>query len=121
MFVAKCHCGKVSLEAKLVPETVTSCNCSICYRIGAIWAYYFKEQVKVVGAEMTNTYLWGDKTRTYHSCSVCHCVTHYTQIRDDGIRVAINSRMVAPGQTHGIKVREFDGAGTFEYIKKSDT
>ena len=61
MFVARCHCGNVSLEANEPPETVTSCNCSICYRIGATWAYYTKEQVAINGINKTKVYLWGQK------------------------------------------------------------
>lgn len=122
MFVARCHCGNVSLEANEPPETVTSCNCSICYRIGATWAYYTKEQVAINGINKTKVYLWGQKNRSYHACEICHCVTHYTQLRNDGSnRVAINTRMVNPEQTNGIKIRMFDGAVSFKYVEKPGT
>jgi hypothetical protein len=44
---ATCHCGDVRI---LIPEselTVTSCNCSICRRYGALWAYFTRQQVRL--------------------------------------------------------------------------
>src|SRR4051812_9445759 len=55
-----CHCGRVSVEVQRAPTEVTSCNCSICRRLGTLWAYYAPADVRVVGE--TATYQWGDKT-----------------------------------------------------------
>lgn len=117
MFQSSCHCGGTTLQTKTFPETITCCNCSMCNRIGALWAYYQAEQVTIKSNRPLNSYLWGKKLRTYHSCSVCGCVTHYTQKRnDDTNRVAINTRMAFPKLSRVIKIRYFDGANTFKYI-----
>ena len=50
MIEASCECGAVRLEIETPPETVGDCNCSICRRYGALWAYYPLAQVRVSGA-----------------------------------------------------------------------
>jgi len=50
MIEASCHCGAVRIEVPSAPETVTSCNCSICRRYGVLWAYYQPQSVRVVCA-----------------------------------------------------------------------
>jgi len=117
MFEAKCHCGNITLETKEIPETITSCNCSICHRIGALWGYFLEGNVEIKIKTTKNIYMFGKKLRTYHSCPVCGCTTHYTQNRDDGTkRVAINTRMANPEIIKPIQVKYFDGAHTFKYI-----
>ncbi|MCW8891515.1 MAG: aldehyde-activating protein [Sedimenticola sp.] len=122
MIEASCHCGNISLKASKLLDTVTSCNCSNCYRIGALWAYYTADQVVITERVKSNIYLWGNKLRSYHNCTNCGCTTHYTQLRDDGTnRVAINTRMENPELFKAIPIRYFDGAGSFKYITKKIT
>ncbi len=44
-----CHCGQVRVEATRAPDEVTHCNCSICKRLGALWAYYHPDEVRIEG------------------------------------------------------------------------
>jgi hypothetical protein len=38
------------------------CNCTLCRRYGAIWAYYKPGEVKIVqGGDSTVAYVWGNK------------------------------------------------------------
>ena len=46
MLFATCHCGAVGVEIPGPPQAVTNCNCSICRRLGALWAYYPAGQVR---------------------------------------------------------------------------
>lgn len=117
MIEASCHCKNSVLKACIAPESITSCNCSICYRLGALWAYYTEDQVDV-RYELTPTlYLWGEKQRTYHVCPCCGCTTHYTQNRDDGTkRLAMNVRMVNAELFKFTPVKKFDGANTFKFL-----
>lgn len=117
MIEATCHCGNIVLSTEQLNETVTFCNCSICYRIGALWAYYGAEQVAVVQKLESKVYTWGDKLRAYHSCSICGCTTHYTQTLGNGTnRVAINTRMADPELYKSIPILNYDGAKSFKYI-----
>jgi len=40
MHTGSCHCGAVQLEIPSAPDHLTNCNCSICWRYGALWAYF---------------------------------------------------------------------------------
>jgi len=117
MLSVECHCGNLKLLANESPDSLTRCNCSICHRLGALWAYYDLEDVGFpVDEKPANTYSWGEKTITYHRCSVCGCTTHYTAREADGSElIALNCRMAPLAQIRSIPVREFDGLNTWQY------
>ncbi|WP_025820008.1 GFA family protein [Shewanella marina] len=110
--LAQCHCGNVTISMAAKIEQVTHCNCSICYRLGAIWAYFLPEQVQVnCSVTSTKTYRHGDQYIDFHHCPVCGCCTHYTMTeRIDMSRVAVNLRMTDADNINQIDVRYFDGA-----------
>ena len=118
MFTASCHCGALQLEVDEKPETLTECNCSICHRVGAQWAYYLRQQVRISGAsEAASGYMWGDRCIEFFHCKICGCTTHYESVEKQAdSRVAINTRMMQRQDMAGIPVRKFDGADTWEYI-----
>ena len=119
MFEASCHCGGVVLKTVNSPETVTSCNCSICHRIGALWGYYTAGEVEIAQDKKGLKYSWGKKNLTFHSCTDCGCTTHYTSVNENGTyRVAINTRMAPLSATKNIPIRYFDGADTWKYINE---
>src|SRR5262245_45867586 len=98
MLTASCHCGSVTLELPRPPRTLTQCNCSICRRYGALWAYYRRRSVRVKAApEALVTYLWRKQVREFQHCKRCGCVTHYQHRvkRQDGTdTLAVNVRNV---------------------------
>lgn len=51
-----CHCGAVRLTLPSVPEKATKCNCSICRRLGGLWAYY--ECATAAGPDVRETAGW---------------------------------------------------------------
>ncbi|MDX1472584.1 MAG: aldehyde-activating protein [Reinekea sp.] len=120
MLTGHCHCGNITLTANTHPKTITECNCSICHRYGARWAYYTVADVTIdVRDTPTVTYRWGDKMIDFHHCPQCGCMTHYSGVEaqpkpDD--RIAINTRMCAIDQMAGITIRHFDGADSFKYL-----
>lgn len=118
MFETECHCGNLRLRVNRRPGSITRCNCSICDRLGALWAYYDAADVDILRGERPEaTYAWGEKTMLYHRCGECGCTTHYTATGDDGTEtVAVNCRMAAPGDIDGIPVRDFDGLKTWRYL-----
>jgi len=118
MMRASCHCGAVVMEADRAPRGVTSCNCSICRRLGARWAYYSRKTARIVkGADNVKAYLWGDKTIEFYHCKTCGCATHYEVVEKDAdARFAINGRCFAPEELVGVPVRHFDGADTWKYL-----
>ena len=91
------------------PTQVTSCNCSICRRLGTLWAYYTPADVRVTGA--TTTYCRGAKTIDFHHCATCGCTTHWSpRPGRDPNRMGINARLLAPEVVAAARVRRLDGA-----------
>ncbi len=113
MLEAKCHCGNVELKVDRLPETVTQCNCSICFRYGVLWAYYKPEEVKITfNVEPTKTYSWLKKVIDFHHCPICGCITHYSSTDvTDWECVAINAKMADKDIINKIPVKESDGPG----------
>jgi len=68
-----CHCGAVRWRFEGVPTSATSCNCSICRRHGALWAYGFEGEDFTVSGE-TATYVWNREWLAFHFCARCACV-----------------------------------------------
>jgi hypothetical protein len=113
-----CHCGAVSFTLRKEPEWLTQCNCSICRRIGGLWAHADVEEIQVVhDPEATIRYVWGDRLLAYHTCRTCGCTTHWENLgRDGSSRMAVNCRMSDPARISSIRVRCFDGADSWTYL-----
>lgn len=115
MIEGSCHCGAVTLAVPRKPKTLTSCNCSICRRIGGLWAYYNPARVKISGK--TDIYVWGDRTIDIHRCKRCGCTTHWSSRNPaKADRMGINMRLADPVAIEGVRVRRFDGAETWKFL-----
>ena len=118
MLKASCHCGAVQIEVARKPSSVTRCTCSICRRYGARWAYCTRKTASVAcSADDVTAYRWGDESLEFFHCNRCGCLTHYESIdKDDGSRIAVNARMMAPADVADVPIRTFDGADTWKYL-----
>lgn len=114
MIEATCHCGAVRLELPRAPDTLTSCNCSICRRTGGLWAYYSRGEVQRVGE--TDSYVWGDRTLALHRCKVCGVVAYWLGLDAKLERMGVNARLMDPAVVAAARVRHLDGADTWEYF-----
>ena len=117
MIEASCHCGAVRLEIAAAPQTVTDCNCSICRRMGVLWAYYTPQQVRIAGA--TDTYIWNDRWLYFHRCKVCGNVTHWAAVDKAADRMGVNARLMDPAVLAAARVRVLDGAVTEKYVDET--
>lgn len=118
MLEASCHCGAIRIQVPAAPEFIVDCNCSICRRNGALWAFYNNDVVKIQGhPENTTAYIWGPRTICTMHCKHCGCATHWENI-DAAVdsRAGVNTRNFDPATMQGIRVRRFDGADTWTYI-----
>ena len=115
---ASCHCGNVQVGMSTLPATLTECNCSICHRYGARWAYFTRDQVSlVVGEAGISCYSWGDRTIEFYHCDRCGCLTHYESMeKQENSRFAVNARMLPPEPTSTLPLRHFDGADSWSYV-----
>ena len=118
MLSATCHCGAVRVDIPHRPEAVTNCNCSLCRRVGALWAYYPVDTVRVQGhPEHTHGYIQGDKTLRTVRCSHCGCVTHWEPLSPEhGNRMGVNIRNFDPEELGPFRIRLFDGADTWKVL-----
>jgi hypothetical protein len=113
-----CHCGAVRLTLPSAPETATRCNCSLCRRLGGLWAYYAFGTVRIEGhPEHTAEYVWGDRTLRNVRCRTCGCVTHWEPlVPEAGARHGVNLNNFDPRLQEGVRVRRFDGADTWTFL-----
>jgi hypothetical protein len=118
MLTATCHCGNVRVTVPRKPRRLTSCNCSICHRLGALWAYYPVASVKVEAKRgTTDEYVWGDKTLMIVRCKSCGCVSHWAPLKITATsRMGVNARGFERDEIEGIPVRRFDGAVTWTFL-----
>jgi hypothetical protein len=118
MLSATCHCGAVRLEVPAAPEFVVDCNCSICRRYGALWAFYPVADLRTQGHPAATTgYIWGPKTINTFRCRHCGCVTHWEPLPGkSSTKLAINARNLEPRALEGVRVRHFDGADAWKYL-----
>lgn len=124
MITVSCHCGAVTLEMQRKPRKLTQCNCSICRRYGAVWAYFQRKSLCVrSGKGALDSYTWRNKRFEFFRCSTCGCVTHYQRVRrkEDGSDVsAINIRNIDdPTIIADVPVRLLDGAGNWRTIRET--
>ncbi len=118
MLVGRCHCGAIEVTVPRRPRRVTNCNCSICRRLGALWAYYPVDTVRVeAAAGATEAYIWGDRTLRTVRCKTCGCATHWEPLRSShGAKMGVNVRMFDPDALGTPRIRLFDGAHTWRYV-----
>jgi hypothetical protein len=116
MIEAACHCGAVRLTAPAAPDSVTECNCSICRRLGARWAYYSPKDVGLPRAGTTQPYVWGERMLAFHRCRSCGVTTHWQSLDGTQERMAINGRLFEGLDWDKIRIRPFDGADTWTYL-----
>jgi hypothetical protein len=114
-----CHCGAVRLGVPQAPREVTECNCSICRRLGARWAYYDRGEVQLNAAGSSRPYVWGDRMLAFHRCRSCGCVTHWLSLNGAEPRMAVNARMIDDLDTDTLRIRKFDGAVSWAYVEES--
>ena len=114
---ASCHCGTVKIHVKRAPRTVTRCNCSLCRRYGALWAYYGAGAVAIEAPQGSlASYSWRRRVRAYFRCRRCGCVTHYKYRRKWGSgTVGVNAANFEPEVLERVRIRRLDGARTWTW------
>ena len=119
MIKGTCHCGAVNWAFNGMPETATACNCTLCRRSGALWAYdYDGEAITITAAEgALAAYVQGDRCLALHFCRHCGNVTHWRSLAaapDGRWRCAVNLRMAEPDTVKAITLRRLDGLDSWE-------
>ena len=119
MIEGSCHCGAVRWTFAGEPDGATACNCTVCRRYGALWAYdYEGEGIHVFGP--TTAYVRGDAI-SFHFCGHCGCMAYWRALEvDEGDRrrIAVNLRLAELEAVAEIPIDHFDGLGKFEDLPR---
>ena len=121
MIRAACHCTAIRLEIEAAPSWVNDCNCTLCRRYGALWAYYEPGEVKLVQGEgTTDTYLWDSKMLAFHRCRACGCVTHFEALTDTPFICGVNARMMPALDPANVRVQHKNNSHSGFFWTRSD-
>jgi len=106
-----CHCGEVRYETTADLATVMACNCSICTKRGALWAFVKPEQFALrTGEDDLTDYQFNKKMIHHLFCSCCGIESFARGKMPDGSdMVAINVRCLDGVDIAALEVRPFDG------------
>jgi len=112
VIIASCHCGRTELELPSKPTKLNECQCSVCYKYGAMWGYYTRGDVTVtttVGTKL-DKYVRDDEGAdgdiSFNRCGHCGCMTHWwgTDPYDgDDHQMGVNCRLLPMSAIEGVE------------------
>ena len=130
MLKVSCICGRVRVEASKRPDFINECNCSLCGKSGARWAYFHPSDVVVVGE--THGYRRTDKDdpgAEVRFCPNCGSTTHFVLTesavaRFGDVQIGVNARLADERDLAGVELRYPDGQawsgqGGFGYVREA--
>ena len=130
MLKLSCLCGQVRIEIPKRPDFINECNCTLCSKSGARWAYFHPSDVIVVGT--TTGYSREDKedpAAEIHFCTNCGSTTHFTLtasavLKFGNSQIGVNVRLADEKDLAGIELRYPDGRalsgkGAFGYVQEA--
>lgn len=132
MLQLSCLCGQVRIATEKQPDYIHECNCTLCTKSGARWAYHHPSEVSVEGA--TNTYSRQDKddpAAAIHFCPACGATTHFTLTESavskfGNSMMGVNMWLADEKDLAGVELRfpdgrTWSGAGDFSYVREART
>ena len=110
-YAGSCHCQAVTFQVELDLSGAVQCNCSICSKIGAVWAFAPKAKFELrSGAAALKDYQFGKKKLLHRHCARCGVETFAEGKTPDGTpTVGINLRCVDGLEMDKLTPRPFDG------------
>jgi hypothetical protein len=116
--IATCHCGYVRVHVRQSPRSIVKCNCWICRRYGALWAYYKPTSVKIEAPKNDlSKYSWNKKIRDYYRRKRCGCVTHYTYRGEQReTSMAVNAANFPPSVIGNARLRHLGDAESWKML-----
>ena len=107
-----CHCGAIAYTVEVDPATAITCNCSICSRLGAVWAFAPASLFKLKSGQASlGDYQFGKKTLHHIHCTNCGIETFAEGKMPDGTpTVGINLRCLDGVDVTKLSPRQWDGA-----------
>ena len=105
-----CLCGGVTVTVPRPPEYLNSCNCSACFRLGSLMAYFDPAEVTVEGE--TRSFVRSDIEAwiAFVFCPTCGVGVGWTALEPlDPPRMGVSMRLFDPDELVGIPVRFPEG------------
>ncbi len=123
MLTGSCHCGASRWTFDGDLGSVTACNCTLCRRYGALWAYdYENERIRISGPSVAYTRSdSSDPSLEIRFCPTCGCVLCWRGLRlqpDGRRRIAVNLRLASPEAVADLPIDHFDGLDTFDDLPR---
>lgn len=125
-----CHCGQIRIEITKQAEFINECNCTLCTKVGARWAYFHPSEVSVEGP--ARGYCREDKVdpaAEIRFCAKCGATTHFTLTASAASKfgngvLGVNMWLADERDLVGIEVRYPDGRawsgeGDFGYVREA--
>jgi hypothetical protein len=123
-------CGEVRIETSKRPDFINECNCTLCSKSGARWAYFHPLEVSIEGA--TKGYSRGDKEEPaaeIRFCANCGSTTHFVLtesavLKFGNSQMGVNVRLADEKDLAGTELRYPDGRawpgkGGFSYVQEA--
>jgi hypothetical protein len=110
-YTGGCQCGKVRYEVSTDIDTVISCNCSRCSKLGALLAAAPLEDFKLTAGEgEMSDYRFNKRAIHHYFCPVCGIESFARGIGPGGKQmVMVNVRCLDGIEPEGLTVKKFDG------------
>lgn len=124
-----CLCGAVKVELHARPSYLNACNCTLCSKSGAVWAYCAPNEASVSGS--TRGFHRKDRdipAVEIHFCEICGVTTHwrlteaFVRTAGSNDRMGVNARLFEPTDLAGVELRfpdgrSWNGKDAFHYRK----
>jgi hypothetical protein len=106
-----CHYGAVAYSVELDLATTLKCNCSICTKLGAVWAFAPRSSFTLKsGARKQGDYQFGKKALHHRFCTACGVESYAEGAMPDGTpTVGINLRCVDGVDVDKLSPKPWDG------------
>jgi len=130
MLKVSCLCGQVRVEIPKRPDFINECNCTLCSKSGARWAYFHPSDVRIQGE--TKGYSRGDKAdpaAEIRFCENCGSTTHFILTESavakfGNSQMGVNMRLADETDLAGTELRYPDGrgwsgSGGFSYVQEA--
>jgi hypothetical protein len=118
----RCHCGAVGWLYLGAIADATICNCTVCRRYAALWAYDFDGHgVHIDDPKRRLTaYIRGENI-AFNFCGGCGNLVSWRALKaypDGRVRTAVNLRLAEPEDVAHIPLQRFEGLHTFEDLPR---
>lgn len=132
MIQTSCLCGRITVALGARPEFIHQCNCTLCRKTGAWWAYCHPADVTVCGdAEMYSRQDKEEPAAAIRFCPRCGATTHFALTDAAAAKfgntvIGVNMLLADERDLAGIELRFPDGkawpgSGNFSYVRAPQT